>query len=346
MSLGTSIDGREEREEAQVRLIHHYMKGGRNAGVLIDPHGERVELPSAPSAVVEPEFSDYQQALIWSAAEHANLVGSVQQAARIRQDILACHMAAELCSYLDRSAHWVDWAATQTEVLACARRVNDGPIEANIQRFIGWACARLGRYGDALDHLKEALIVSARFDSPMNDARIHHAMSWAYGASGEYEQALMHAQSSFELYRDSDGRASRQALALNYVGRYHAHLGQYDEALAACVDALDRFTLLKDAYGRAVALDSLGLVHYRLGDYINAIDCYESSSSLWAELRAAHSNATSLTQLGYSQYANGRHEGASSSWEHALAIFDAAGHPDGDILRMSILELRRTEGQD
>lgn len=339
-AMSAAEDSHQAREEAQERLIHHYMVGSRDAGVLIDPYGERVPLLPCPSGVEPPIVLTYRQALDWCATEHLNLVGSVHQAVRLKKDDLACQMAAELCSYLDRSAHWTDWAATQEAVLACARRIHDDQLEANIQRFIGWANARLGRYTDALTRLFEALTVSARFTSVMNEARIHHAISWTYAAQERFEQALTHAQRSHRLYQESGGRESRQALALTYVGRYHARLGQHSLALKACQEALGQFIRLGDDYGSAVALDSLGLIYQGLDQSQDAIDCYRRSAALWHKLDDAHNEAASFAQLGHAQYAYGELEGAKDSWQRALATFDKSQHPAGGLLRASIAKVQ------
>jgi tetratricopeptide (TPR) repeat protein len=335
-SVSAVEDSLQDRAGAQIRLVLHYMHISRDVGVLIDPHGERSPLPPLPPGVATHHFPHYRQAMDWSVAEHANLVAAVHHAVQLGQDALACKMAAELCSYLDRSAHWRDWVTTQATVLSSARRLNDHPVEADIQRFLGWANARLGRYDNALAHLNEALAVSARFDNPINEARIHHAVGWTFGRSGNYEQALVHEKRALELYRETGGYAAREALALNYIGQYHAQLGRYDQALATTQDAFERFVRLNNDYGTATALDSLGLVNYGLGQFSEAIECYQKSAARWQELDAAHNQANSLAQLGHVQHAAGEQKAARQSWERALATFDETQHPDADVLRAII----------
>jgi tetratricopeptide (TPR) repeat protein len=70
-------------------------------------------------------------------------------------------------------------------------------------------------------------------------------------------------------YRDARTHAAR-TLAMNNLGWCHARLGEYQQALDYCRQAISLQRQVGDRYCEALAWDSLGCTHYRLGRHAEA----------------------------------------------------------------------------
>jgi tetratricopeptide (TPR) repeat protein len=55
------------------------------------------------------------------------------------------------------------------------------------------------------------------------------------------------------------------ATALASVGWYHCQLGNYQQALSYCEQALGQFRELGNQYGQAAAWDTIGCAHQQAG---------------------------------------------------------------------------------
>ena len=78
---------------------------------------------------------------------------------------------------------------------------------------------------------------------------------------------------ALDLYRAA-GHRPGQAMALNDIGYCHAQLGNYQQAIAYCEQALAAIRELGERNWEAATWDSLGYIHDRLGHHERAVACY------------------------------------------------------------------------
>jgi len=117
-------------------------------------------------------------------------------------------------------------------------------------------------------------------------------------------------------------------------------LGDYDEALECCQQALDLLRDLGDRFGQAATLDSLGYIHHRLGHHPRAIDYYQQARRLFSDLGDRYNEAGTLSGLGDTHLAGGDTDAARACWQQARAILaDLGHHPDADAVRDKLSQI-------
>jgi len=138
-------------------------------------------------------------------------------------------------------------------------------------------------------------------------------------------------------------RARARVDALNGIGMCHAELGNYQQTVAACTEAL-AFARETDAPEDGV-WDTLGFAHHRLGDHARAITCFQRSLSLARDLRDVNVETEALRNLGDAYRAAGDVPAARVSWQQALAIHEANDQPrDAEMIQQRLRDLVPASG--
>jgi tetratricopeptide (TPR) repeat protein len=86
-------------------------------------------------------------------------------------------------------------------------------------------------------------------------------------------------------------------------------------------------------------LDSLGVAYHKLGDHGRAMECYRQALVPYRVVGDRFEEASTLANLGDAQLAAGQQEEARASWQQALAIFTALGHPVAAGVQTRLAEL-------
>jgi tetratricopeptide (TPR) repeat protein len=129
------------------------------------------------------------------------------------------------------------------------------------------------------------------------------------------------------------------------TGWFHGLLGEYDQALAGCRQALSLSRELGLLTCEANTWDSLGYAHQRLGHYPQALSCYQRAITLFSSLGHRYHHAVALVHLGDTQAARGAPQLAREAWRQGLAILEDLGHADADQVRDQLGQLSRTAGR-
>jgi CHAT domain-containing protein/Flp pilus assembly protein TadD len=173
----------------------------------------------------------------------------------------------------------------------------------------------LGRYGDAAEHLLEAIALSRSSGQLRMAARLEIRRAYVLIRLDRLDQAE-HCLASAETYADATRDRSLDAYDLHYRGQLLMASGQFEDAvgplersfagfkqakqnadaanvivsLAWCYYLLGRFdtalVLYQDAVGlaspedRHLILGHLGNMFWEQGDYVKAIDYYQHSAAL------------------------------------------------------------------
>ncbi len=125
-------------------------------------------------------------------------------------------------------------------------------------------------------------------------------------------------------------------MVLNDIGFCHAQLGNYQEAIAYCEQALAAIRELGERNWEAATWDSLGYIHDRLGHHDRAVAYYAQAIDLYRELPDRFNEADTLDHLGDTQHRAGDIQAARRTWTRALRIFEEIDHPDGDQVRAKL----------
>jgi tetratricopeptide (TPR) repeat protein len=127
--------------------------------------------------------------------------------------------------------------------------------------------------------------------------------------------------------------------AINAVGWCSSLLGDHQQALDPCEQALALYRDLGDQMGEAGALDSLGHAHQHLGCHRQAIECYRQALDSFRTIGHRYKEADTLTRLGDTHHAAGDLDAARDAWEQAQAIFEDLQHPDAEQIRHKLKAL-------
>ena len=123
------------------------------------------------------------------------------------------------------------------------------------------------------------------------------------------------------------------ARALNAVGWYSTQVGDYEEALRCCAQALSLSGEYSDPINEAGTWDTMGYAHHRLGRPAEAIRCFRTALGICEGLRARYYATPILLHLGDACQAAGQPDDARHAWQDALAILDGLQHPDAERAR-------------
>ncbi|MGH3712014.1 MAG: tetratricopeptide repeat protein [Micromonosporaceae bacterium] len=134
-------------------------------------------------------------------------------------------------------------------------------------------------------------------------------------------------------------RRVMQALARNAIGWCHTLLGEHEEAIVHCHQALAELRDLGERVSMSDVLGSLGRAHSQLGRYRQAVDYYQQAIDWCHQHGDGRDQAVKLIDLGDTYHTAGDHAAARDAWQRALHLLDEIGHPDTDKLRKRIAEL-------
>jgi tetratricopeptide (TPR) repeat protein len=336
-----------EQSAARQRMLDHYLHTAHRANLLLHPRWDPITLSAPLPGVVAEQPADHAGALAWFEAEYAVLLAAVQLAATTGPPTHAWQLPRTLAEFSVRRGHWADWAAAENTALSAARRHGDKPGQARAHRGLGRALAWLGRYGEAHDHLQQAVDLFAELGDAAGQAGSHNVISVVFEHQGSAAEALAHAQRALDLVRDLD---SPQGLAhaLNNVGWYHALLGRPEQALPHCRQALVLYRQVGDRSGESKTLDSLGYAHHLLGQYDQAVAYFQQAIPISREVGDRHSQAARLNHLADARHAAGDRDAAREAWKQALDILDqlgvvragiGPGFPDADEINAKLHHL-------
>ena len=322
----SAAHGDQGRRAAIDRVLDHYLHTAHGAAGLLFP--SRGVLPLGPPrrGTAPEQFAECGPAWAWFDAECPVLIAAITLAARPGPDSRAWQLAWALVEYLDRRSRLHDLAATQEAALAAAVASGDLDAQGRTHRDLGYACGRLGAFGDARGHLRRALDIHVQLKDQAGQARVHYACARLSEMQDDHQGALGEAQQALKLYQAA-GHLGGQARALNAVGWYSALLGDHRGALAHCGQAIFLLRDLGDRVGEADTWDSLGYAHHQLGHHAEAVACYTRAVGPYRDVGDRSSQAMALIHVGETHHAAGNARAARDAWQQALVILGEL-HPD------------------
>lgn len=305
-----------ERAKVAERMLDYYLAEAEKADCVIQPCREGVARVPSP----EWRISTYAEAMAWFAAEHSVLLLLVSFAAERGFTSHTWRLAWAFTTFLRRDGRFADRVTVNQVAAAVTSRSADPVARALILRLLGRAVARMGRFAEALEYLREAAMLSAVVNDEGGNARVHLSYSIVFEMELKYTEALAHARHAWELEKDQPNPL-RQADALLPVGRLLSHLRRYPEALPYCERALALYTEVGHKDGQADAAVNAGDINRRLGAYTEAIKHFHKALDLDRELGDRYWEAKVLEQLGMTHADLGEKDKARAAFQSAVAIF-------------------------
>lgn len=343
--LGNTADPEPERRAAISRMIDHYLYTAHDAALLIHQRRTAIDLPTPQPGVQSEKPADLASAMAWFETEHPVLLGIVHLAAAERHPDV-WQLPWIFSEYLERRGHWRDNVTTNTIALSAAVEQGNQNGQAHAHCALGRAYPWLGRYDDANDHLRQALVMFEQLDDQVGQANTFLEFSWMFEHRDQHAEALNCSQRASALF-ETAGHQSGRVRAFYRAAFQHTLLGHHDEAFFSGNSALTLCRQLGDRRSESHTLSVLGLAHHNVGNHHDAVDCYRQSIKLHRELGDHYHQATVNARLADTLLAMGDEAAARDAWQQALEILDqlrhiigpSRGYPDADLIRTKLSHL-------
>jgi tetratricopeptide (TPR) repeat protein/transcriptional regulator with XRE-family HTH domain len=332
-SLATAQDSDEQRRAALGRLFDYYLAAAAAAMSRLHPAEAHLRPRIPPATTPMPVLADPDEALAWLDVERPGLVAAAAHTAAHGWPTHTIRLAVILYRYLD-GGHYTDALATHAHARNAAQRVGDQAGEALALLGLGMVHHRLGRYGPAADHLRQALALFQRAGDGTGQARALSSLGAVESRLGRYEPAAAHHRQALALFQRAGDRAG-EARALNNLGLVETRLGRYEPAATHHRRALALFRQAGHRTGEAVALNSLGTAEAGLVRYRPAAAHHRQALTLFRQLGDRSGEASALANLGIVYCRRGRPERAAEQFSLALTLFRGSGERDGAAIALN-----------
>ena len=336
----TIDDSARDRPHARRRVLTWYLHTAAGAAHLLAPWTHRIPLGRSPRDCEPAAFADYEHALAWCDAEHANLVAAVRLAAETGLDDITWKLAATLRGYFDLRKPWTDWIITHQAGLASARRAGDVHGEFWMINGLGHVYCDLRRFEDALSCCRRALELRRQAGDRRGESACLNNLGTLYGELRRLDSALECNHQALSICRETGDRV-QEAAALHGLGQLHRKRDRPEQALHYLAQALAILRVIGERRGESVALLGLGETHLDLRRTSEARGHSQQALAICRQIGDRRGEADALRILGDACYHAGQAQAADRSWSQALAIFDDLDDPQADEVRDRLARARR-----
>ena len=188
-----------------------------------------------------------------------------------------------------------------------------------------------GRFQDAIDLYKKALIIVRALDEPYAKGVILNNLGDCYRSLSDYQRAIDYYQQSLAISREIGDR-SGEARGLNDLGNCYYDQGDYQRAIEYYQQSLAIRREIGDRRGEANSLNNLGLCYRDMGEYTNALELLSSSRGIYLEVGNELGLAKVSVWLGDCYRNLGRYLEAMESYSRALSAYREIGYRWGSFI--------------
>ncbi len=328
-----------ERRAALRRLLDYYLHTAHAADRLLFPNRPLLALDSADPGVTPARLADSAAALAWFRAEHRVLLAATADARDQGSYAYAWRLSCCLAMFLDTRGHWHDFKAAQAIAVDAAGQLGDSAALARSHHALAHACVRLGDDRDAEAQFSAALLRYRELGNHAGQGGVFIGLGQLAQGGGDYAGALRLTQHATYHY-EAAGQDVGRARALNQSGFALAYLGDLDQALADCSQAVELYRELAAAgTGPAEAWDSLGFVYHLRGEYRQAVLCYQRAIGIFQQLDDTYDQATVLVHLGDTHVLAGQGWAGRAALRRALAILSELNHHEAAAVKARLMRL-------
>ncbi|MFL6145459.1 MAG: ATP-binding protein [Labedaea sp.] len=340
----SDVDPPPERRDALTRLFDYYLATTATAMDTLYPAEAHRRPRIPPPGTPTPTLSDPDTARTWLDTERPTLVAVAAHTAAHNLLTHTIGLSTTLFRYLAGGYH-TDALTVHGHARHAAQHTNDRTGQAHAQANTGIAHLRLGQYGPAAEHLKDALHLFQLAGDPVGQARALGNLGNIEGTLGRYGPATEYHKQVLALSRQV-GDATGEVDALNNLGIIEARLGRNELAAEYHERALVRCRQAGDRTGEAWVLNNLGEAEARLGRYGPAIDHLLQALALCRDTGDRTGEAWVLDSLGILHTHRGQPAQANDHHQQAMAIFHETGQRNGEAWTLNGLgEAARTSGR-
>ncbi|HEX6519046.1 MAG TPA: BTAD domain-containing putative transcriptional regulator [Streptosporangiaceae bacterium] len=326
-----------DRAAARRRILTWYLNTADAADHLLVPGRLHAPIDPPPPHCDPLGFANYEQALAWCDAEHANLIAAAHSAAAEGYDDIAWKFPVALRGFFDVRRPFADWMACARDGLAAARRAADRPGEAWTLSCLAAVHSEMGRFADALRCNQEALEIYRQTGDRRREGAALNNIGTDYLGLRRYRAALRCFEAVLENSR-TDGSKYGAGIALTNLGYTYHQMERYDDAVAAYQLALVAYRELGYRQAEANTLTDLGMT-YRMASRLEAArSCYEQALNMHRQAGDRHGEAATHRDLGDLLHGTGATAEARESWRRALTLFLDLGDSRAEDVQKRLVE--------
>lgn len=281
----TAARGRVPRrryEQAQQRLIDHYVQKAQSANTHIDSRG----------TARSPQFADRDQALAWFDSERENLIATAQSSPRA-----GLALGFTLGPYLEWRRRHQDLLVIRALALDACQTLNDTRNEARVWNNLGLALMGVRRFDEAIYAHQTALALEQQRGDTSGEASAWNNLGLTFQELRRFDEARHAHETARDLHRQT-GNTHGEANAWNNLGNAFKSLKRFDEALHAHQADLDHCQKAEDTHGEATAWNNLGLTLHELGRFDEALHAYETARTQFQQTGDTHGEASTWNNFG------------------------------------------------
>ncbi|WP_405976521.1 NB-ARC domain-containing protein [Streptomyces sp. NBC_00988] len=290
---GRAHAAEDSREDAVVRLLHHYRDVARAAAGI--PLVRGIE-----EALIVSQA--HRRAQVWLETERVNVVEAAVSAPASAWRV---DLALELAEFFRIRRYYAEWARLAASAVdACRQGHGDRYKEFQAHGTLSDALTGLGRFEEALATLDDADAIAALLDDRAR-ALVAEEQGVVLTEASRFDEAMRSYERAADLFRGA-GDPAGLANTLRLLGDTSLLCGQPEKAETACQKAVAYSRMADHRPGEAAALASLGNAQSVLGHHEEAIEALAIATQYADDTIDVPSHIERLRDLGLALHRAGR----------------------------------------
>jgi tetratricopeptide (TPR) repeat protein len=327
---GASEHWRDERQDAQQRILSFYHRGSHDADRISFPNRESGALEPLVAGVTPPEFPDATAAREWLIQERRNLTAAIGFARAHGYHKYVTAMSSSTGETFLRLGYYEDVVFGLRAAIASAEAISDIEMLADSLGNLGFVFLRLRNHVAAEDYFRRSKEIYDRVGWPLGSATSLDRMGRLYVERGEYRRGIEAQQAALRALRAIDSPEARghEIVVLYRLGEAFRRMGDLDAAVRHANQGLWLAETSSDVRGSAYCHAELAATCYELQDLQLAHSHSVKSSELSVDLEDYELAAKNWGLLGLIS----RDQGDIRRAEYYLRAAAAAARELRDLL--------------
>ncbi len=185
-----------------------------------------------------------------------------------------------------------------------------------------------GKYKEALEYLKKALVIDHEMGYKNSEALSLNNIGSIYLVEGKFDESLEYYFKSLALRQEINDK-NGIATTFNNIGLAYKNKGNYDKALEYYENSYQIFKELNDKNGIAYSYNNFGMTYLHKGNFEKAIENYLNSLKIFEDVGDLSGQASSLNNIGNIYYHQDNYNKALEYYERSLRIKEQLGDKGG-----------------
>ncbi len=192
---------------------------------------------------------------------------------------------------------------------------------------LGHALRGLDRFDEAINAYQAAEKIYERTGDRRGSGIVLTNLGLAQARVDKLQEAKISHTAAVAIFQEETGDRLEEGAALTNLGHILRDLGELDQAITACQEAVKAYQDTTDRHGEGNALDQLGLTLQGARRPEKAIIEHEKAIAIFRETKDRHGEGIALSNIGLAYRKVRRFEDAITACQAAVAIFRETTDP-------------------